>query len=280
MIPSAGGEKSGGRVVDSFTLMPSWIRAEITIDGKRLSECDYTALHPNIAVKLYGGSEEYITHQKVAERASIDVAKVKVEHLGFFNKRWLQMKKSPLFTYYKEHEPVMLENIRKDKLNGYLKDKLDGFKVTSKRMFKTEVDIMTDVIVYLNAMGIQVLYVYDALVCEEKDKQVVSEAMNRIILEHGVKTSVKVDMPVQQETIQPKRYHQDEEINLYDVLPALSFTIEESMTVIIDLKRAKIQMGELVKYIGKQRKEQQYNDYQGVKITPERIYALKVIIVA
>jgi len=36
--------------------------------------------------------------------------------------------------------------------------------------------------------------------------------------------------------------------------------------------------GELVKYIGKQRMEQQYNDYKGVRITPERVDALKAII--
>lgn len=57
MIPSAGDMASGGRVVDSFTLMPAWIREQITIDGKKLAECGYTALHPNIAIKLYGGKE-------------------------------------------------------------------------------------------------------------------------------------------------------------------------------------------------------------------------------
>lgn len=50
---------------------------------------------------------------------------------------------------------------------------------------------MTDVIKQLNSVGIYVLYVYDAVVCEEKDKTVVLETMNRIILEHGVKTNVK-----------------------------------------------------------------------------------------
>ena len=34
MIPSAGDEKSGGRIVDSFTLMPTWIREQITINSK------------------------------------------------------------------------------------------------------------------------------------------------------------------------------------------------------------------------------------------------------
>jgi hypothetical protein len=184
MIPSAGGAESGGRVVDSFTLMPAWIREQITIEGKKLAECDYTALHPNIAIKLYGGKESYITHQKVAEKATIDVKAVKVEHLAFFNKKWVGMKKSQLYKYYSQHEPLMLERIRKDKA-------VNGYKVTAHKMFKVEVDIMTDVITNLNAKGIQVLYVYDALVCEEQDKAAVIETMNRIILEHGVKTSVK-----------------------------------------------------------------------------------------
>ena len=186
MIPSEGGWKSGGRVVDSFTLMPSWIREQITIDGKKLAECDYTALHPNIVVKLYKGKESYITHQNVAEKACIDLRTVKREHLAFFNKTLKGMRKSPLYKYYSQHEPAMLERIRKDK-------KEHGYKVTSRRMFEVEVGIMTDVITNLNAKGIEVLYVYDALICEEKDKVLVAVTMNRIILEHGIKTAVKVD---------------------------------------------------------------------------------------
>lgn len=52
LIPSAGDMFSGGRVVDSCTLMPAWVREQITIDGKNLAECDYTALYPNIGIKL------------------------------------------------------------------------------------------------------------------------------------------------------------------------------------------------------------------------------------
>lgn len=95
------------------------------------------------------------------------------------------MKKSPLYKYYLQHEPKMLENIRKDKA-------ANGYKVTSKRMFEAEVAIMTDVIKHLNQKGIEVLYVYDALLCEEKDKPVVIETMNRIILEHGVKLRLRL----------------------------------------------------------------------------------------
>jgi hypothetical protein len=184
MIPSAGDDKSGGRVVDSFTLMPSWIRGEITIDGKKLVECDYTALHPNIAMKLYGGTQSFLTHQNVAKLTGINEKDVKIEHLSFFNKNWYGMMESPLFDYYAKNEPDMLSRIYNDK-------KENSHKITSQKMFIVEVQIMTDVIKYLNSVGIYVLYVYDALLCEEKDKTVVVETMNRIILEHGVKTCVK-----------------------------------------------------------------------------------------
>lgn len=186
MIPIAGDEKNGGRVVDSFTLMPNWIRNEITVDGKKLKECDYTALHPNIAVNLYHGNESYITHQNLAERTDVDIKKIKMEHLSFFNKNWFGMTESPLFDYYSKNEADMLTRIYQDK-------KEHGYKITSKKMFKVEVDIMSDVVKYLNAKNVYVLYVYDALLCEEKDKVFVIETMNRIVLEHGVKTSVKND---------------------------------------------------------------------------------------
>jgi hypothetical protein len=185
MIPSVGDDKSGGRVVDSFTLMPAWIREQITVDGIKLTECDYTALHPNIAIKLYGGKLSYLTHQNVAERTGIDVNSIKTEHLSFFNKQWLAMLKSPLFAFYSNQEPEMLSRIYKDK-------KKHGHKVTSSKMFSVEVSVMTDVISHLNMLGINVLYVYDALLCEQKDKTIVVKTMNRIILEHGITTCVKV----------------------------------------------------------------------------------------
>lgn len=186
MIPSVGGENNGGRVVDSFTLMPSWIRNEIKIDGKSLTECDYTALHPNIAISVYNGKSEYITHKMVAELTKIDLKEIKKEHLSFFNKDWYLMTQSPLYNFYFQNELQMLENINKDKRDN-------GYKVTSKKMFKKEVDIMSEVIKHLNSIGIYVIYVYDALFCEDKDKSIVIETMNRIVLKHGIKTRVKVN---------------------------------------------------------------------------------------
>ena len=75
-------------------------------------------------------------------------------------------------------------------------------------------------------------------------------------------------------------YRLDEEINLYDILPTISFNVKETMAVITNFDCAKVLMRELVQYIGMQRREQKYNDYKGVPITPERIGALKAIIAA
>jgi hypothetical protein len=280
MIPSVGDEKSGGRVVDSFTLMPAWIREQITVNGVRLSECDYTSLHPNIAIKLYDGKLTYLTHQNVAELTGIDVKSIKIEHLSFFNKQWLAMLKSPLFAFYSNHEPDMLSRIYNDK-------KEYGHKVTSAKMFSVEVAIMTDVVKHLNTIGINVLYVYDALLCEEKYKTIVVGAMNRIILEHGVYTNVKIDgtSPVffaepiaEPQSVVLTKYTLDEMVNLYEVLPMLSYDVDDTLTIICDIDYSRITMNELVKYIAKRAREQKYNDYNGVVITQKVITNLKSIV--
>ncbi len=280
MIPSVGDEKSGGRVVDSFTLMPAWIREQITVDGAKLAECDYTALHPNIAIKLYDGKLNYLTHQNVAERTCIDVKSIKIEHLSFFNKQWLAMLKSPLFAFYSKHEPDMLSRIYNDK-------KEHGHKVTSAKMFRVEVAIMTDVIQHLSTIGINVLYVYDALLCEEKDKTIVVEAMNRIILKYGVYTCVKVDgaLPIvstepllEPQAVALPKFALDDVVNLYDVLPMLSYDADDTMTIIYDIDNSSITMNELVQYIAKQAREQKYNDYNGVEVTQKIVANLRSMV--
>lgn len=191
MIPVQGGPNSGGRVVDSFTLMPSWIRNLVRYKGERLIECDYSCLHPNIAVSLYGGNQHYLTHNELALELDIDISDVKVEHLSFFNKQIWQMKESPLFEFYQKREPLMLDAIIKEKQFNQI-PKSDGkHKITSRRLFEAEVRIMTEVIRELNSKRIHVLYVYDALLSHPKDANVVTDTMNRIALKNGVKTRAK-----------------------------------------------------------------------------------------
>lgn len=66
------------------------------------------------------------------------------------------MRKSPLFDYYTTNEPDMLARIYRDK-NEH------GYKISTQKMFKLEVEIMSAVIKDLNAKDVYVLYVYDAL---------------------------------------------------------------------------------------------------------------------
>jgi hypothetical protein len=187
IIPKQGSEESGGRVVDSFTLMPSWIRRLVKIDGKAHVECDYSCLHPNIAIALYGGKQEYLTHGNIELVTGINNAIVKKEHLSFFNKSVWQMKQSPLWEYYQETEPEMIENIIREKQRSNYK-----YKVTSRRLFENEVKLMSDVIVILNAEGINVGYVYDALFCHPKHAYRVKDVMDEVALKHGIKTTAKL----------------------------------------------------------------------------------------
>jgi hypothetical protein len=252
MIPSAGNDKSGGRVVDSFTLMPAWIREQITIDGIKLSECDYTALHPNIALHLYNGTMSYLSHQIVAENTGIDLKVIKNEHLSFFNQKVWQMKQSPLYSFYEKHEPIMLKNIISEKYSSHYK-----YKITSRKMFKIEVAIMSDVIRFLNAKGVYVLYVYDALVCEDKHKDLVTETMNRIILEHGIKTTVKIsttvkDEPIIQitkETVLDNKIQIAKTVEKNEEQIIIEFSKLNSNAKIVDMYREKMENGEQLCFI-------------------------------
>ncbi|WP_188049343.1 hypothetical protein [Flavobacterium sp. GP15] len=183
MIPSIGDAKSGGRVVDSFILIPGWIRKRIKIDGESIVEVDFKALHPNIAMSLYQGSKRYLTHQQVAEESGIDLKDVKIQHLSFFNKQVRDMKKSPLYNYYHKSEPLLLKNIEEEKRSSEFKH-----KITSMKMFGKEVAIMTECIIRLNGIGIYVGYVYDALFCKESEREIVQKIMNEVAIELAVYT--------------------------------------------------------------------------------------------
>lgn len=187
MYPDVGSEKSGGRIVDSFTLMPSWIRQMIKVNDETIVEADYSCLHPNIAIGLYGGSQEYLTHGDLGLAMTTDVSIIKVEHLSFFNKKVWQTKESPLHKYYEENEPNMLRNIISEKYSNEFKH-----KITSRRLFAKEVEIMTEVVQVLNREFIYVGYVYDALFCHPVDANRVKEVMDSVILKQGVKTTAKL----------------------------------------------------------------------------------------
>lgn len=180
-IPIIGGFKSGGRVVDSFTLMPSWIRELIKIDGENVVEVDFKALHPNLCMCLYGGESKYLTHKQVADYLGKSLNEVKIEHLSFFNKHPNEMEKSLLFEYYLKNESEMLNRLISDKQKN-------GYKVSSRKFFKLEVEIMNEAIKRLNSEGIYLIYVYDALVCKISHRERVKQVMNQVVLDFKVYT--------------------------------------------------------------------------------------------
>ena len=230
IIPMEGNEASGGRVIDSFTLMPGWIRKLVKINGKPMIECDYSALHPNIAVKLYNGKTEFITHHELASKLKIDVNTIKQEHLSFFNKEVWQMKQSPLYYYYSTHESKMLENIVREKHTSQYKH-----KITSRRMFEFEVGIMTEVIQQLNNEDIYVLYVYDALWSQPEHVERVKKVMDNVILRHGVKTTAKCTHGKESQTlIDTKEAKVDKSIierNILSTEQTLASNITDCITV-------------------------------------------------
>ena len=195
-IPIVGAENTGGRVYDSFTLMDSWIRKMIKIDDEEIVECDYSCLHPNIAISMFGGNQKYLTHELIAYELKSDLKSIKTEHLSFFNKPLVKeqngnhftggMNDSLLFDYYIKNEPTMMENLISDKNK-------EGYKATTYKMLKKEVEIMTSVVIKLNSYGVHVLYVFDALYCKKSDKAKVVSIMNEEILKHGVYTCVKIE---------------------------------------------------------------------------------------
>ena len=115
MIPIIGDEKSGGRVVDSFVLMPSWIRNLCSIDTSKFVELDYQALHPNIAISLYDGHIQNLKHSDIATELNMDISSIKKEHLSFFNMKPYMMKNCNVWNFYETYELEMLTNILAEK---------------------------------------------------------------------------------------------------------------------------------------------------------------------
>ena len=186
--PKIGSTEAGRRVYDAFNMSASWIRKTLKYKGYELAEIDFSCLHPNIAMALYGGESKYITHKGVAEATGISVLEVKIEHLSFFNKKVCDMKKSPLWNYYMTNEPKMMKNLITDKNNN-------KHKITSQRMFFKETQIMENITQRLMDMDIATMYVFDALYVAHPWAKVVAEVMEEEILKLNIYTTTSTDMP-------------------------------------------------------------------------------------
>ncbi len=185
MIPKIGGEKAGGRVYDFISLMPSWIRRLIKINGEKIIELDYVCLHPNLIMKIYDGNTTFLTHDTLAKKMNLEIGTVKQEHLSFFNDEVDNMLRYDIFNFYFDNDSDMLSRVIADKEEN-------GYKITSKKLFTEESGLMGRVIERLNKdYNIFVLYIFDALAIQEKDRDRVYTVMNETALELGIFTTVK-----------------------------------------------------------------------------------------
>ena len=89
---------------------------------------------------------------------------------------------------------------------------------------------------------------------------------------------VSVEPVPEQQVVALPKFALDEVINLYDVLPMLSYDADDTMTIVYDIDHSRITMNELVKYISKLAREQKYNDYNGVAVTKQVITNLRSIV--
>ena len=173
VIPIVTGTNGGGRVITSFNFLPSLLRPLVKFDGEELKEKDYSTLHPNIIQFIHGGSNKNaITHDKVAAYLNIERHIAKIEHLSFFNKKWELMFESPLYKYYIENEPKMMENIYESK-------KEHGYKSTSRDCFYFETELMKSVIKEAKKEYINVVYCFDAIYTTEGSQERLGEIMNK-----------------------------------------------------------------------------------------------------
>ena len=132
-------------------------------------------------MKVFGNSDAHISHQQVATFCGKTLVKTKQQHLSFFNSKLSHAKKSSIRSFYQSQFPTLLENLE-------LHKKSFGYKSISQTLFTMEVELMTLVVSKLKEAQIPGIYVFDALLVEEHNEDVVRTIMNQCAFDFGVNT--------------------------------------------------------------------------------------------
>ena len=190
------GNENCKRVATAFNLLPKWVREMFTVKGKPIKGVDYSCLHPNIVASLVDDGD--ITHDKVSKYLNIPRHKAKIEHLSFFNRPVYGMyhkgKKcyfkgmcdSPLFKYYKDKHPDLLEYVLTHK-------KQYGYKGLCRLLFSIETDIALYVCQQCKKLGIRCFYVYDGFYTAEDDVYILKEVMEEALKRFKVRTYAVIE---------------------------------------------------------------------------------------
>ena len=177
------GNEGCPRPVFSITLMPKAIRNEITMNGQKLVELDFTALHPNIANCLYGENKSMISHQDMADYLKFPLLKAKKYNLSYFNYEEKYFLNSKASNYYKANHPVLYNELLRIK-------QIDPMIITHS-LFQKEVELMEKIYVKLDKRGIIPVYVYDAVLVIEKHVDETRQIMNSVAKQMGIHSIVK-----------------------------------------------------------------------------------------
>lgn len=204
-MPVVASKTGGYRVYDRYNMLPKTIRGLIRLGGEKVKNLDYICLHPNLSQTLYSSNPKAVTHRMVAEfleegfsdmsdKKQVEVIqRYKVAHLSFFNLPVDQMKFSIVYPYYEKNDLEFLRRIEDEKIfsevYGDEKESL-GYRITSKKMFGLEVELMGEVIRRLNKENIRALYIFDAISVNERDLKRAAEIMNDVAKEFNINTTV------------------------------------------------------------------------------------------
>ena len=149
-------DETYGRVIDSFAMMPSWIRELYLINGKKTQFADLTALHPNLLlnyikpmlspesvskIESIQDGYNYDLHQYIADKGNLndrDVAKT--AHLSLLNKRPQQLENDPIWKVWCSAFPAEVSKIILDIKNdySYFDDVTEPHKNITKIIFNEE----------------------------------------------------------------------------------------------------------------------------------------------
>jgi hypothetical protein len=173
-----------GRVYTSFNKIPAWMRKQLIIDDEKTIGLDIKASIPSIINTFYGGNK--IDYNFIVDKYKIDYSLAKVDTLKFiFSTNHRAKRISNIYSYFNDNNKELLDKLTDIKNGPGLN------KTLANKLFRYESDMMNDVIRELRKLNIYVYYVFDELICKEKDKHIVKMIMKEHLDKYKIKTIIK-----------------------------------------------------------------------------------------
>lgn len=186
--------QKNGRVDDSITGMPEWIRKLIRTNNEPMMEVDCAALHLNIPFALAKNvspkaKEAFLKqagdmHSIIAKYLTIGRDIAKMEALSFQNKRVKDMEKSPIYQYYTSEKIGIMEY-----LDWLKQTKEKTHRNTSLLLFGYESQIIWSAMRKCAANDITVYQVFDGIGCPKSKVPKVLKILNKALRDYGVPTN-------------------------------------------------------------------------------------------